>query len=77
MDWNDETNKVTVGVGILIAVVLIYAIYRVATRSTRESGMYRTESRAKRINGARTLGMVILAVLVFGALIWLLTTFGI
>lgn len=75
MDWNDNTNKVTVGVGILIAIVLVYAAYRVATRNSRGSGMYRTDAQEKRVNAIRTILMVLLAILAFGAIIWLITIF--
>lgn len=75
MDWNDDTNRVTVGVGILIAIVLVYAAYRVATRNSRGSGMYRTDAQEKRINAIRTILMVLLAILAFGAIIWLITVF--
>ena len=75
MDWNDDTNKVTVGVGISIAIVVVYAIYRVATRNSRGSGMYRTDAQQKRIDIIRTISMVALAMLVFGAIIWLITAF--
>lgn len=75
MDWKDNVNKVTVGVGILIAIVLVYAVYRVATRSSRGSGMYRTDAQEKRNVIIRTILMVLLAILALIAIIWLITLF--
>lgn len=75
MDLRDDVNKVTVGVGILIAIVLVYAIYRVATRGSRGSGMYRTNAQARRSTVIRTILMLVLAALALGAIIWLLSAF--
>ncbi len=75
MDWNDSTNKVTVGVGILVAMALVYAAYRVATRNSRGSGMYRTDAQQKRNTVIRTILMLILAGLAMAGIIWLLSAF--
>lgn len=75
MDLRDDVNKVTVGVGILIAIVLVYAVYRVATRNSRGSGMYRTNVQQKRSAVIRTISMLLLAALALGAIIWLLSAF--
>lgn len=75
MDLRDNVNKVTVGVGILIAIVLVYAVYRVATRNSRGSEMYRTDAQQTRSTIVRTILMLILAGLAMAGIIWLLTLF--
>lgn len=75
MDLREDVNKITVGVGILIAIAVIYAIYRVATRNSRGSGMYRTDAQQTRITIVRTILMLILAGLAMAGIIWLLTLF--
>lgn len=75
MDLRDDVNKVTVGVGILIAIVLVYAVYRVATRGSRDSGMYYTSAQQKRSAVLRTVLMLILAGLAMAGIIWLLSAF--
>lgn len=75
MDWNDDTNKVTVGVGILIAIALVYAMYRVVARRSRGSGMYRTDAQENRNAIIRTILMLILAMLTMGGILWLLSAF--
>ncbi len=75
MDLRDDVNKVTVGVGILIAIVLVYAVYRVATRGSRGSEMYRTSAQQRRSAVIRTILMLILAGLAMAAIIWLLSAF--
>lgn len=75
MDLRDDVNKITVGVGILIAIALVYAVYRVATRNSRGSGMYRTDAQEKRNAILRTILMLILAGLAMAGIIWLLSAF--
>jgi len=75
MDWNDDTNKIVVGVGILVAIALVYAMYRVATQRSRGSGMYRTDAQENRNAIFRTILMLILAMLTMGGILWLLSAF--
>lgn len=75
MDLNEDANKVALGVGILVAVVVLYAVYRVATGGSRGSAMYRTDAQAKRANAWKNFLMVLAAIVAFGAIIWLLMAF--
>lgn len=75
MDLRDDVNKITVGVGILIAIALVYAAYRVAVQRSRGSGLYRTDAQETRNAILRTILMLILAGLAMAGILWLLSAF--
>lgn len=75
MNLNEDANRVVLGVGILVAIVILYAVYRVATSGSRGSALYRTDAQARRANAWKNFLMVLVAVVTFGLIVWLLMAF--
>ena len=66
-------DTVLIVLGILLIVVIIFGIYKLATRGTHDTNLYYTSAKSARHNGFKTFLLVLVGVASLIGLIWALS----